>query len=108
MILNFPKDINVTIWYSREGSFDSIYSAFASEETDDLTEMYQTYQKQTLFEESIGDDEGRFEELDDAEKCLSLSGSNPQLWRLTEVDSSSDSDSLEWDDAELSLEMPIW
>ena len=68
--------------------------------------MYQNYHKQTLLDELIGDNEDRFEDLDDSEKCLSLSDSNPRLWRLTEVDSSSDSDSLEWDDAELSLEMP--
>ena len=68
--------------------------------------MYRNYHKQTLFDELIGDDEVRFEDLNESEKCLTLSDSNPQLWRLTEVDSSSDSDSLEWDDAELSLEMP--
>lgn len=75
-----------------------------SDETDDLAYMYQ---KPTLFDESRWDDEDRFEELDDCEKSLSLSDSNPQLWRLTEVDASSDSDSLEWDDTELSLEMPL-
>ena len=75
-----------------------------SDETDDLVYMYQ---KPTLFDESRWDDEDRFEELDDCEKSLSLSDSNPQLWRLTEVDASSDSDSLEWDDTELSLEMPL-
>ena len=73
-----------------------------SEETDELAFMYQ---KQ--YDESKWDDEDRFEELDDCEKNLSLSDSNPQLWRLTEVDASSDSDSLEWDDTELSLEMPL-
>ena len=75
-----------------------------SDETDDLAYMYQ---KPTLFDESRWDDEDQFEELDDCEKSLSLSDSNPQLWRLTEVDASSDSDSLEWDDTELSLEMPL-
>merc|ERR1712110_551983 len=84
----------------REGSFDSICSSFVSEETDELAFMYQYY-------ELKWDDEDRFEELDDCEKSLSLSDSNPQLWRLTEVDASSDSDSLEWDDTELSLEMPL-
>ena len=73
-----------------------------SEETDEIAFMYQ---KQ--YDESKWDDEDRFEELDDCEKSLSLSDSNPQLWRLTEVDASSDSDSLEWDDTELSLEMPL-
>ena len=73
-----------------------------SEETDELAFMYQ---KQ--YDESKWDDEDRFEELDDCEKSLSLSDSNPQLWRLTEVDASSDSDSLEWDDTELSFEMPL-
>ena len=73
-----------------------------SEETDEIAFMYQ---KQ--YDESKWDDEDRFEELDDCEKSLSLSDSNPQLWRLTEVDASSDSDSLEWDDTELSFEMPL-
>ena len=73
------------------------------EETDELTDMYQ---RQMLFDESRCDDEDKFEDLDDCERSLSLSDSNPQLWRLTEVDTSSDSDSLEWDDTELSLEMP--
>ena len=96
-----------TSWYFREGSFDSICSTFAPEETDDITVMYKK-----LLDESRGDDEERFEDLDDIddddiEKSLSLSGSNPQLWRLTDVDASSDSDSLEWDDTEISLEMPL-
>ena len=101
--LAVEKDCLKTSWYFREGSFDSICSTFAPEETDDITVMYKK-----LLDESRGDDEERFEDLDDdIEKSLSLSGSNPQLWRLTDVDASSDSDSLEWDDTEISLEMPL-
>ena len=63
--------------------------------------------KLKYLDESRGDDD-RFEDLEDCDKSLELSDSNPRLWRLTEVDTSSDSDSLEWDDAELGLDNPLW
>ena len=62
--------------------------------------------KLKYLDESRGDDD-RFEDLEDSEKSFELSDSNPRLWRLTEVDTSSDSDSLEWDDAELGLDNPL-
>ena len=63
--------------------------------------------KLKYLDESRGDDD-RFEDLEDCEKSFELSDSNPRLWRLTEVDTSSDSDSLEWDDtAELGLDNPL-
>ena len=62
--------------------------------------------KLKYLDESRGDDD-RFEDLEDCEKSFELSDSNPRLWRLTEVDTSSDSDSLEWDDDELGLDNPL-
>ena len=62
--------------------------------------------KLKYLDESRGDDD-RIEDLEDCEKSFELSDSNPRFWRLTEVDTSSDSDSLEWDDAELGLDNPL-